>query len=234
FGVKALVSVKTFADLAQMKWLSVLVNALAAAGDIYITAVLSVLLYNSKTGFQRSDAMITRLIKFAVNTGLLTTCCAIGSLISICAAPTTFLYIGFFFTIGRLYANSLLCTLNARSYIRSTGEDYNSTDGINNMFASRDAGTGRPSHITGVSIHIDTMHKYDTDRDLEKGVAMRGPEEVEMSPVGKAGCAHDFDRASEHGHGTSFCDMDDSDDIEKRSTNQSPQCLVRQHHCVAN
>ncbi|KAL0068954.1 hypothetical protein AAF712_003947 [Marasmius tenuissimus] len=172
-----------------MKWLSILVNALAAAGDVYITGSLSFLLHRSRTGFQRSDAIITKLIHFTVNTGLLTTCCAVGSLISILAAPTTFIYIAFFFTIGRLYANSLLCTLNARSYIRNSGDDYNSTN--SHMFGTRDMPTmgsrsAMPTRIEGrVSIHVDTMRKYYNDRDLEKGG------QVEMSPVGKSRSGRD-------------------------------------------
>ncbi|KAJ8090192.1 hypothetical protein PM082_018782 [Marasmius tenuissimus] len=232
FGIKALVFVRTFADLATMKWLSILVNALAAAGDVYITGSLSFLLHRSRTGFQRSDAIITKLIHFTVNTGLLTTCCAVGSLISILAAPTTFIYIAFFFTIGRLYANSLMCTLNARSYIRNSGDDCNSTS---RMFGSHDMptmGTALPTRIAGgISIHVDTMHKYDNDRDIEKG----GQEQVEMSPVGKSKPGRD-DRSSdeiEHGNGVSFCEMEDSEDFEKASTIQPPQqCFLRQERGI--
>ncbi|KAK1225072.1 hypothetical protein PQX77_011992 [Marasmius sp. AFHP31] len=235
FGIQALLSVRTFADLAKMKWLSILVNALAAAGDVYITASLSFLLHRSRTGFQRSDAIITRLIHFTVNTGLLTTCCAVGSLISILAAPTTFIYIAFFFTIGRLYANSLLCTLNARSYIRDSGNDYSSTD--SHMFGSRDLptmGSALPTSIAGrISIHVDTMHKYDSDDcDLERG----GQEQMEMSPVGRSKSGRN-DRSSdkvEREHRVSLCEMEDSEDIEKGSTIQPPpqQCFLRQEHGI--
>jgi Family of unknown function (DUF6534) len=37
----------------------------------------------------------------------------------ILAIPTSFVYILFYFNIGRLYCNSLLATLNARNMIRS-------------------------------------------------------------------------------------------------------------------
>ena len=74
-----------------------------------------------------------------------------------------------------------MCTLNARSYIRSTGEEYNTA--TSHIFASRDIPTMGATRITGgISIHVDTTQRYDNDRDFEKGVA----EEVEMSPVGKS------------------------------------------------
>lgn len=40
-------------------------------------------------------------IVFSINTGLLTGICALCSLISYFASPNTFVYIGFFFCIGR-------------------------------------------------------------------------------------------------------------------------------------
>ncbi|KAJ3887829.1 hypothetical protein GG344DRAFT_80352 [Lentinula edodes] len=54
FGIIALVRVSTFVELAaDLKELSVTVNALAAAGDVLIAGILTILLQKSKTGFQR-------------------------------------------------------------------------------------------------------------------------------------------------------------------------------------
>lgn len=68
----------------------------------------------------------------------------------ILAAPNTFIYITFFFAMGRrtsdnssrnlclklmpfrtVYTNSLLATLNARNAIRRAGDNVQSTSGIN-------------------------------------------------------------------------------------------------------
>ncbi|KAF5379624.1 hypothetical protein D9757_009222 [Collybiopsis confluens] len=68
-----------------------------------IAGILTLLLQRSKTGFR--------------------SLCAVASLISILAAPNTFIYISFFFSIGRLYTNSLLATLNARKMIRKAADD---------------------------------------------------------------------------------------------------------------
>ncbi|KAL0066800.1 hypothetical protein AAF712_006198, partial [Marasmius tenuissimus] len=123
------------------------------------------------------------------------------------------------------YANSLMCTLNARSYIRNSGDDCNSTS---RMFGSHDMptmGTALPTRIAGgISIHVDTMHKYDNDRDLEKG----GQEQVEMSPVGKSKPGRD-DRSSdeiEHGNGVSFCEMEDSEDIREGIDNSATSAVL--------
>ncbi|KAF7317871.1 hypothetical protein MKEN_00875000 [Mycena kentingensis (nom. inval.)] len=117
----------TFAELTTLKSLSITVNALAAAGDVLIAATLCKLLHSSRTGFHRSDTMIRKLMVWAVNTGLVTSLCAIASLISITVAGNTFIYILFFFCMGRLYCNSLLATLNARKMIRGAADGVHTT-----------------------------------------------------------------------------------------------------------
>ncbi|KAF5367897.1 hypothetical protein D9757_011249 [Collybiopsis confluens] len=134
---RCLVRVKTFADLAaDLKGLSITVNALAAAGDVLIAGTLTFLMQTSKTGFSRSDTMLNKLTLFAVTTGALTSLCAVASLVSILAAPNTFIYVSFFFCMGRLYTNSLLATLNARKMIRSAGDNVHPTSGPNISFWS--------------------------------------------------------------------------------------------------
>ncbi|KAE9392051.1 hypothetical protein BT96DRAFT_924959 [Gymnopus androsaceus JB14] len=56
---------------------------------------------------------------FCLATGLLTTVCAICSLVSISVWPNTFVYIGFYVVLARLYVNSFLATLNAREKLRA-------------------------------------------------------------------------------------------------------------------
>ncbi|KAF8159158.1 hypothetical protein B0H34DRAFT_654273, partial [Crassisporium funariophilum] len=119
----------TFVQLDSIKSLSILVNVLGAAGDVLIAGSLCTLLHRSRTSLHRSDTIINKLILFTVNTSLLTSLCAVASLISFLAAGKTFLYVGFFFCIGRLYTNSLLATLNARQMIRDTADNIDGTGG---------------------------------------------------------------------------------------------------------
>ncbi|KAF9003508.1 hypothetical protein BDZ89DRAFT_931863, partial [Hymenopellis radicata] len=114
FAVYALVHVHTFEQLGNLKSLSIAVNALAAGGDVLISTALVYILLRSRTDFVPSQRIIKKLIIYAVNTGLVTTLCAIASLVSILAWGHTFIYIMFFF----FYSNSLLATLNARKRIR--------------------------------------------------------------------------------------------------------------------
>ncbi|KIK62648.1 hypothetical protein GYMLUDRAFT_42096 [Collybiopsis luxurians FD-317 M1] len=171
FGIIALLRVKTFAELAaELKGLSITVNALAAASDVLIAGTLTLLLQGSKTGFARSDTMLNKLTLFAVNTGALTSLCAVASLISILAAPDTFIYISFFFCMGRLYTNSLLATLNARKMIRHAGDNVHTTTGPNLSFSFNSIAKSftRPGSFisakkqvprTELDIKIDTVHE---------------------------------------------------------------------------
>lgn len=168
---------ETFAQLAHIKGLSLATNALAAAGDIVIAASLCTILQRSRTGFHRSDTIITKLIVFSVNTGLLTSLCALASLVSILAWPNTFIYIAFFFCIGRLYTNSLLATLNARKKIRELSDGIESTSGNNmslNSMGKTKTGKLTSSRQQNISIKIDTQKEFATDsNDMEKGSAVK-------------------------------------------------------------
>ncbi|KIK04892.1 hypothetical protein K443DRAFT_394828 [Laccaria amethystina LaAM-08-1] len=167
---------ETFAQLTHLKAVSLTTNALAATGDIIIAASLCTLLHRSRTGFHRSDTIITKLMVFSINTGLLTSLCALASLVSILAWPTTFIYIAFFFCIGRLYTNSLLATLNARKKIRELSNGIESISGnsisLNSLGMNRKISSSRqPQNMT---IMIETQKEFVTDsgNDIEKGLAV--------------------------------------------------------------
>ncbi|KAH7931261.1 hypothetical protein BV22DRAFT_1027496 [Leucogyrophana mollusca] len=171
---------ETFAQLTTLKALSMSVNAVAAAGDVLIAILLCWLLQNSRTGFRRSDTMINKLIMFSINTGLLTSICAVASLISITAAPNTFIYIAFFFCLGRLYCNSLLATLNARKGLRGESRDDNmslSLQGVQKTNVSA-VGTSSKRMPNNISIKIDTTQEYVRDEYNSSVTDMKSPVDV--------------------------------------------------------
>ncbi|KAK1231007.1 hypothetical protein PQX77_005894 [Marasmius sp. AFHP31] len=180
FAIIGLARVKTFAELASMlKGLSITVNALAVAGDVYIALALCYLLYRSKTGYKKSDTMVWRLSVYALETGLVTSACALGSLISIIAAPNTFIYICFFFCIGRLYANSLLANLNIRPHVRRLADNINYDSTLFNELRFATSGTASRTlsrHTAGISIQIDTvrMQQLDIEADDDCGKDEQG------------------------------------------------------------
>ncbi|KAG6375259.1 hypothetical protein JVT61DRAFT_3476 [Boletus reticuloceps] len=169
----------TFIQLSSLKALSMSVNAVAAAGDVLIAIFLCTLLQKSRTGFRRSDNMINKLIVFSINTGLLTSICAVASLISITAWPNTFIYIAFYFCLGRLYCNSLLATLNARKGLRSesrSDEMSLSLQGVQQK--TNQIGTTSKRTPNNISIKIDTTHEFVRDEYSASSGDMKSPEVV--------------------------------------------------------
>jgi hypothetical protein len=88
-------------ELPKIETLSKLINIFGAASDVAIAAAMVYLLRRSRTGFDRSNHIINRLVSlpirrryissyspifqvlFVVNTGLLTSVCALCSLVAV-------------------------------------------------------------------------------------------------------------------------------------------------------
>ncbi|KIM67816.1 hypothetical protein SCLCIDRAFT_1209960 [Scleroderma citrinum Foug A] len=161
------ISFTTFAQLETLKTLSSAINATTAVSDVMIAACLCFLLQKSRTGFRRSDNMINKLIIFSINTGLMTSLFAIASLVSISVRPDAFIYIAFYFCLGRMYCNSLLATLNARRIIRgdSTDDDMSmSLQGVTKKTTTQSViGTTQRPMPNNISIKIDTTQELVRD-----------------------------------------------------------------------
>ncbi|KAI0049997.1 hypothetical protein FA95DRAFT_699318 [Auriscalpium vulgare] len=168
-------TMSTYTQIATIKGLSMAINGTTAATDLAIAVVLCSLLHKSRTGFRRSDTLINKLIIFTVNTGLLTSLDAICSLATIAALPDKFVYISFFFALSRLYANSLLATLNARARFRGDSEVTSSISlsAINNvrpgavLESVHAHAMGVRSQSNNIAIRIDTTKQFNSDRDGE-------------------------------------------------------------------
>jgi len=161
----------TYAELTTIKGLSLAINITGAATDVLIAAILCFLLLGSRTGFSRSDSMINKLVLFFVNTGLITSVFAIASLISITTAPDAFIYILFFFCMGRLYSNSLLAVLNARKSIKESSGSGVHTSGDMPLSWRRPTGT-----LTNPPLEVKIATSHETDDTIARDFKQRGSE----------------------------------------------------------
>ncbi|EIN10381.1 hypothetical protein PUNSTDRAFT_112238 [Punctularia strigosozonata HHB-11173 SS5] len=167
-----------FQQLEKLKPLSITVNGLAAGGDLLIAIVLCVMLHTSRTGFKKSDTVIRRLMIYVVNTGLLTSTSALGSLVSIVVWPNAFIYICFYFTLGRLYTNSLLATRNIRAKMTS-GDDGLSIRSLSGNGVSTDSkGPQSPIKLKSgrdIAIRVQTTTEYQMDDTNLHDIVFRIP-----------------------------------------------------------
>ncbi|KAJ3506767.1 hypothetical protein NLJ89_g6687 [Agrocybe chaxingu] len=100
--------------------LSELINGAAAGADILLAGTMVYLLHASRTGIRQSDNLITRLMTYTINTGVLVSVWSIITLIFSVLYPRTMIYGAFYFCIGRLYVNTFLASLNARAALKGT------------------------------------------------------------------------------------------------------------------
>ncbi|KAF8186284.1 hypothetical protein BJ912DRAFT_880358 [Pholiota molesta] len=162
---------ETFKQLLTITPLTITINALSTFVDVAIAASLCILLNQSRTGFKRSDSIINRLIIFVVNTGVLTSCCAVASLICLIASSHSLVYASFYFCIGRLYTNSFLATLNARKSFQSNIDDSS------HMMMSIPASVVSPHNTQlgmkakNISIRIETATTKDNKNNGEASLA---------------------------------------------------------------
>ncbi|KAI0767047.1 hypothetical protein C8Q74DRAFT_1369905 [Fomes fomentarius] len=97
-------------------WLLSIHNAASAVTDMYTTGVLIHELRRSRTGLPSTDSLITILIKYSVNTGLVTGIYNIVSFVFTLTAHNL-IHFGIIIVGIKLYSNALLAALNSRSSI---------------------------------------------------------------------------------------------------------------------
>ncbi|TFK36145.1 hypothetical protein BDQ12DRAFT_654967 [Crucibulum laeve] len=117
-GVLAIL-VKSTSEFGRLKPTVTAWLALQTMTDWIITITLSYVLLRSKTGIGRTNTVIHRLIRGAVQTGVFASVFALGDMFSFLLLQNTNFYAMFAYPIGRIYTNTLMDTLNARPHIRS-------------------------------------------------------------------------------------------------------------------
>ncbi|KAH7926920.1 hypothetical protein BV22DRAFT_1194012 [Leucogyrophana mollusca] len=143
--------VQQFAELDRVKQVSLLWLLGSVVTDAIITVALVWFLRNSRTGFAPTDNLTGKIIRLTVQTGLLTTTCALGVVIAYLVSTNTTMHLAFGLPLSKLYTNSLMSSLNARKAWNPTGY----TTGTANTTRSQQDHTYPPSYgqtsIGGIS-----------------------------------------------------------------------------------
>ncbi|KAJ7751738.1 hypothetical protein DFH07DRAFT_1061796 [Mycena maculata] len=179
--------------------LTISINALSTAADIIITSTLCFMLHRSRPASLETETIINRLILFTINTGLLTSLCAVASLISVwivylqpisptnhklrqlLISPKTLIYASFYFCIGRLYSNALLASLNAREVIRGRIDDVDTNFHMKSFASrpriSRDIFARPPDVVSAndLAVRIDRQTELYADEGYTKFHASENP-----------------------------------------------------------
>ncbi|PBK71633.1 hypothetical protein ARMSODRAFT_1016642 [Armillaria solidipes] len=100
--------------------------------DVLITFVIVYVLWraNSQSTFSQTTNAVTKIIRFTVETGLLTSMAAVVELVLWLVQPRYYVHFIGFLVLGKLYSNALVATLNSRALVFGTiqnGAFINST-----------------------------------------------------------------------------------------------------------
>ncbi|KAH9849923.1 hypothetical protein C2E23DRAFT_736374 [Lenzites betulinus] len=90
----------------------------AALVDVAIAACMSYYLLRAKSGLKASDDLVNRLVRFIIETGTLTATVAIFDAIAFTVIPNTLVYECPALVLAKVYANTLLASLNNRAIMR--------------------------------------------------------------------------------------------------------------------
>jgi len=116
-----------YAQLKYRRWAAVydhflIIRALAfvssAVTDIAISAARYYYLRELKQGYVQTKEAVDTVMVFTINDGLLTSVVAVTVMGCVLAMHTNFVWIGIFFNLAKLFANSILATLNLRNWYR--------------------------------------------------------------------------------------------------------------------
>lgn len=151
--------------------------------EVLITTSLCILLYDSgtRTTFSSTKRILATLVVYAVNRCILVLLVALAEFATTIELQSTW-SAGLDFNLGKLYANSLLASLNTRQYLRSQDSTAarGSNEGIHVVhFQNMSEGLKRSKEEEG---HGD-MHEAATiditaDPELENTTASQTQEEV--------------------------------------------------------
>ncbi|KAF9064537.1 hypothetical protein BDP27DRAFT_1333391 [Rhodocollybia butyracea] len=93
-----------------------------AVADVTIASLLTFYIRRNRSGFEKTDSLITLIVRYTVTTGVVTSLLGIFTLVAYFLSPDGLTFIAMHFCLGRLYTNALLATLNSRSKLRATLE----------------------------------------------------------------------------------------------------------------
>jgi len=110
---------KTFSNF-NADFIHVLTAGLStsAATDIVISLARYYYLRNLQRGYPGTQEMVDAVLVFTINDGCLTCGVVIAAIACLLRMPTNFVWLGIYFSIAKLYSNSVLATLNLRNWYR--------------------------------------------------------------------------------------------------------------------
>jgi hypothetical protein len=194
-----LIHLKTFpAFTAKYSYMFTLGLAISSVVDVVITFGMCFYLQENRRGFGTMDEVLDSIIIYTINNGTLTCLSTIASMIFWLTLRKNLVFMALHFIIAKMYANSLLATLNMRRKFRGRAvpqketamnptpvrfpDSYDQSDRIRqNHIGSIDFDDATMADTKGLHITVEKTVQYDMDED-DAG-SLPGPSSDPNSPA---------------------------------------------------
>ncbi|KIY73562.1 hypothetical protein CYLTODRAFT_434209 [Cylindrobasidium torrendii FP15055 ss-10] len=153
-----LVHTPAFLSFTDFKQIVILWLVCACAADVAISGIMVWYLRKHKTGFERSDELVDRIIRVTVQTGIITSFAAFIDMIVYLVNPSA-LHLLFNVVLTKLYTCTMLSSLNSRGgwqYSGSNGGSNSQSGG--NMVSTIGGSQGRNKRTAHGSINPTATH----------------------------------------------------------------------------
>ncbi|KAI0730627.1 hypothetical protein C8Q76DRAFT_792778 [Earliella scabrosa] len=126
FAIKLFIN-NTFEEFLKCRWLLSVAFGPSAALDVFVAGVLSIALHKQRNGLRRTNALVDTLILYGFTTGIVTSIMSVGCLMVDLFEGDHLSIIPMALVTAKVYANSVLLTLNLRnSFQEMLNETYHS------------------------------------------------------------------------------------------------------------
>jgi len=169
-----MIKLKTYTTFkVHFKWVFTLGLAASAAADLLITLSMYFLLRRNRQGIKRTDHILDTLIRHTLENGSLTSAGAIISLVY-WVQNNSLIFLGIHFVISKLYSNSLLATLHARTALRDAKRETAVQDvPIMPLFPSRRGASSPEATPTSNSGFLATSRHSDNGAWQNKSTELK-------------------------------------------------------------
>ncbi|KAL4262104.1 hypothetical protein AB1N83_005644 [Pleurotus pulmonarius] len=152
FPIKTLPYRNIVSGARELKPIGTTGLAVAVFTNVYVSGGLCYYLQRGRTGFKKSDDIVTKLIALVITTGLLSTLFVIANLVALVVAPDKLYDLFFNFLLGKSYINALLTTLNAREMIQNS-QTTTSNNTLSTSFQTLKS--GRSAKVDAINVVVD-------------------------------------------------------------------------------
>ncbi|KZS94035.1 hypothetical protein SISNIDRAFT_484985 [Sistotremastrum niveocremeum HHB9708] len=163
---------RTWLDLHSNHGLFTATFALSVASDFAITTVLSFYLRLARTGSKRTDGMLNSLVYYTISNGASFVVGNIAVLVLFLLLPNNLSYVAALEVVSKLYANSVLSSLNARSNIRKR---FLSNGGSTIKSGLPTFKRPTSTQDSSASSRLSTIHPFYTIDDVEPDTPLTPP-----------------------------------------------------------